>query len=137
MSKCKLSEVFKKQRELNERVSESFYENLKTDSDKIAGMLRFELALRQESAELIDSMHWKWWKKGDTDWDNVKIELVDIFHFFVSMCTVAGMDSEELMDLYFKKNDLNHTRQDNGYKDGSYNKVIDGVEDNANLFKKK
>ena len=88
----------------------------------------------QESAEAIDSLNWKWWKKDEEDWDNIKIELVDILHFWVSMCTIAGLSAEDVVDLYFKKNQLNHDRQNQGYKEGTYDKVKDGVEDNKQLI---
>lgn len=44
------------------------------------------LAITMESAELLDSYPWKWWKNinGEVDLPNVKIELVDIFHFSLS-----------------------------------------------------
>ena len=53
-----------------------------------------------------------------------------MLHFWVSMCTVAGIDADDVIDLYLKKNKLNHKRQDEGYKEGNYAKVVDGVEDN-------
>ena len=46
------------------------------------------------------------------------------------MCTVAGIDADDVINLYLKKNQLNHKRQNEGYKDGNYEKVVDGVEDN-------
>lgn len=41
------------------------------------------LAITMESAELLDSYPWKWWKNihATPDFDNIKIELVDILHF--------------------------------------------------------
>ena len=54
-----------------------------------------------------------------------------MLHFWVSMCTVAGLEPDEVYDLYFKKHKLNEKRQDEGYKDGTYNKVVNGVEDNV------
>ena len=69
-------------------------------------------------------------EKDDDDWGNIKIELVDMLHFWVSMCTVAGLDADEVINLYLKKNELNHKRQNEGYKEGTYEKVKDGVEDN-------
>lgn len=44
------------------------------------------LAITLESAELIDSYPWKWWKntKAQPDIANVKVELVDILHFSLS-----------------------------------------------------
>jgi dimeric dUTPase (all-alpha-NTP-PPase superfamily) len=127
-----LQAIFDKQIELNKRINNTLYDDIKKDPElRRTWFLNFELALKQESAEAIDSLNWKWWKKDDDDWDNAKVELVDMFHFWVSMCTIAGMDAAEVMTLYFKKNDLNFKRQDEGYQEGTYQKVdADGVEDN-------
>ena len=132
-----LKDIFEKQIELNQRINPKLYEDIKDPEVRRKWFLNFELALRQESCEAIDSLSWKWWKKTDDDWDNIKIELVDMLHFWVSMCTVAGLDSKEVVDLYFKKNQLNHDRQDQGYKEGTYQKVVDGVEDNRHLLNTK
>lgn len=125
-----LQAVFEKQIELNKKIKPDLYEAIKDPDVRREWFMRYELALRQESAEAVDSLNWKWWKKDDEDWDNIKVELVDMLHFWVSMCTVADMDAQEVFDLYFKKNELNHKRQNEGYKDGTYSKVVDGVEDN-------
>ncbi|PWV08904.1 putative deoxyuridine triphosphatase [Trypanosoma cruzi] len=44
------------------------------------------LAITMESAELIDSYPWKWWKnvKAQADMHNVRIEIADILHFSLS-----------------------------------------------------
>jgi hypothetical protein len=47
------------------------------------------------------------------------------------MCTIADMDANEVMELYAKKNQLNFKRQDEGYKEGTYDKMKGGVEDNV------
>ena len=127
-----LQTIFDKQIELNKRINNTLYDDIKKDPElRRKWFLNFELALKQESAEAIDSLNWKWWKKDEDDWDNAKVELVDMLHFWVSMCTIAGMDAAEVMTLYFKKNDLNFKRQDEGYQEGTYQKVdTDGVEDN-------
>ncbi|MFC1617257.1 dUTPase [Candidatus Margulisiibacteriota bacterium] len=129
-----LEHIFEKQIELNKRINPKLYEEIKDPEIRKKWFMNFELALRQESAEAIDSLNWKWWKKQDQDWDNIKIELVDMLHFWVSMCTIAGMNPQEVFDLYFKKNDLNHKRQEKGYKEGTYNKYDGGIEDNKKLF---
>ena len=70
------------------------------------------LALMSELAELIDEANFKWWKnKKETDVDLIKGELVDILHFFVSMCIKSGMDAEELCRRYIDKNRENFNRQ--------------------------
>lgn len=127
-----LADVFEAQKELNEKTIPHLYAMLKENpSEREIWLIRYELAMRMEMAEMIESLHWKWWKHQETDWDNVKIELVDILHFWVSMCTVAGLEADEVIALYFKKNKLNHKRQDQGYQDGTYDKYKEGVEDNV------
>jgi len=44
----------------------------------------WDTAIMVESAELSDSLQWKWWKNMDDDWSNVEVELVDLFHFILS-----------------------------------------------------
>jgi dimeric dUTPase (all-alpha-NTP-PPase superfamily) len=70
------------------------------------------LAMMSELAELIDEVNFKWWKnKKAVDPSLVKDELVDILHFFVSMCLKTGMSAEELFERYTNKNKENHDRQ--------------------------
>ena len=44
------------------------------------------------------------------------------------------MPFDELYEIYVGKNVLNMFRQDNGYKEGTYNKVWNGREDNEHLI---
>ena len=126
-----LQNIFDEQIRLNLKINPDLYTEISDPDVRRQRFMQFELAMRQESAEAIDSLNWKWWKKDDDNWDNVKVELVDILHFWVSMCTIAGLDAKSVMDLYFKKNKLNHKRQESGYKEGTYAKYVDGVEDNV------
>lgn len=41
-------------------------------------------AIWVECAELLDHYGWKWWKKQEPELDQVKLELVDIWHFGMS-----------------------------------------------------
>ncbi|GET85918.1 deoxyuridine triphosphatase, putative [Leishmania tarentolae] len=167
------------------------------------------LAITMESAELLDSYPWKWWKNTNAkpDLANVTIELVDIFHFSLSgamqmrrtpaeeipavsrkplqevlttfrpakgytsdpdgvlffpltdtqnsiasfrniiqlanayrfddittgvICAAEDLGFN-LVAYYVAKHTLNCIRQLGGYKDGSYVKVNNGVEDNVLL----
>lgn len=49
-----------------------------------------------ECAELIDSFAWKHWKniKAPTNWDNVRIEIVDIWHFILSLLLEESKDKD-------------------------------------------
>ena len=73
---------------------------------------RETLAMLSELAELIDEVNFKWWKnKKEVDPSRVKDELVDILHFFTSMCIKTGMDADELFSRYLEKNKENFDRQ--------------------------
>ena len=43
-----------------------------------------------ECAELLDHFGWKWWKHQQPDLDQVKLEIVDIWHFGLSELIRAG-----------------------------------------------
>lgn len=146
-------------------------------------------ALWIECGELMEHHGYKWWKKQDVDLEQVQLEIVDIWHFGMSMILdgrptaeiaaemmasladfeamekngdaillatealagetlssrkfsvplfwhlmlAADMDADHLYRAYIGKNVLNFFRQDNGYKDGRYQKLWQGREDNEHL----
>lgn len=63
-------------------------------------------------------------------------EVLNTFMFVVSGISIyADLQPNEMIELYMKKNDLNHKRIDGGYKEGKYEKVdSEGNEDNQKLF---
>ena len=53
-------------------------------------------AIWVECAELLDHFGWKWWKQQHADLDQVKLEIVDIWHFALSDLIRADALSDEL-----------------------------------------
>jgi dimeric dUTPase (all-alpha-NTP-PPase superfamily) len=55
-----------------------------TKNDKVINWRR---CIYMECAEMIDSFAWKHWKSinQDPDWDNLQIEVVDVWHFIMSL----------------------------------------------------
>lgn len=49
-----------------------------------------------ECAELMDHYGWKWWKKQLPDDEQVKLELIDIWHFGLSLLLEAGTSVEAI-----------------------------------------
>lgn len=47
-------------------------------------------AIWVECAELLDHFGWKWWKHQSTDLEQVKLEIVDIWHFGLSQLIREG-----------------------------------------------
>lgn len=52
---------------------------------------------------------------------------------FQVLSTLLRMNSQEISAIFVAKYELNRFRQTDGYKNGSYVKVVDGVEDNQRL----
>ncbi len=72
-------------------------------------------AMNDESRELKDELLWKWWSKDTLDMQNIRVEIVDQLHFWVSLALTAGMDAEKVFDVYYQKNKVNIERQDKDY----------------------
>ena len=51
-------------------------------------------AIWVESAELLDHYGWKWWKKQTPDTEQVALELIDIWHFGLSILLQSGTKPE-------------------------------------------
>jgi dimeric dUTPase (all-alpha-NTP-PPase superfamily) len=111
----KLEEIFQMQDALNRRIGVALPPP--TDEEKAKWILNYTRALQQETAELIDSVPWKWWAKYQKfDEQNAKVEVVDLFHFLVSLAQTLGMTADDVYQAYLKKNAVNHQRQDSGYQ---------------------
>jgi dimeric dUTPase (all-alpha-NTP-PPase superfamily) len=111
----KMDEIFELQEKLNSRIGVNMSEM--NDDDRSKWILNYIRAMQQELAELTDSVPWKWWAKyQEFDKQNAKVEIVDLFHFLISLAQVMGMTAEDVYEAYLKKNKVNHNRQDSGYE---------------------
>jgi|TARA_Y100001933_G_scaffold243440_1_gene272107 hypothetical protein len=59
---------------------------------------RYYRAVWVECAELLDHFGWKWWKRQHPDLDQVRLEVVDIWHFGLSDLMRAGALDEAVAD---------------------------------------
>lgn len=174
--------------------------NSKVDPKWLSARYPYLRAVAIEGAEAIEHHGWKWWKKQVKDLAQLQMELIDIWHFFLSeillrsegdqekaielLLHLSGarknqqkfkfdekeidlkncdlvtklelliassisqrieielfnliMDDchlswDELYTQYVGKNVLNIFRQEHGYKEGTYQKVWEGLEDNEHL----
>jgi len=120
-----LQELFDMQMKLNHRIGVN--PEKMNEEDQVTWTLNYCRAASQELAELTDSVPWKWWAKyQEFDLQNARVEVVDLFHFIISMAQVLGMDAQDVHNLYMQKNKVNFERQDSGYaeKDESDNKDL-------------
>ncbi len=89
----KTYEMLQLQNELNNDTNGVQWREGKTKQGKIINWRR---CITMETAELIDSFPWKHWKSIDAkpDFENIKIELVDIWHFLMSYLLVHNTIEE-------------------------------------------
>ncbi|NQZ89703.1 MAG: dUTP diphosphatase [Colwellia sp.] len=73
---------------MNSRVSETWREN----------DYEWYRAIWVECAEMLDHHGWKWWKHQEIDIAQVQLELVDIFHFGLSLRLMTGATVESITD---------------------------------------
>ena len=109
-----LRELFRMQKALNERIGVKTKEF--NDEQKTEWVLNYCRAMSQELAELTDSVPWKWWAKYQKlDEQNARVEVVDLFHFLISLAQTLGMSADDVFEAYVKKNEVNFKRQESGY----------------------
>lgn len=89
-----LTEMFMLQQKLNDDTNGLGWEKGYNKHNRIINWRR---CIYMECAELIDSFNWKHWKDLNIapDWDNITIELVDIWHFIMSL----GLEEYENKNL--------------------------------------
>ena len=105
----KLDRIFEMQKKLDDDiVNNRHLQNIKPEE----WIQKQTLAIISELAELLDEVNFKWWK-NPKEINNAAIaeEIVDILHFFVGMCLKMGLSSQDIYDIYMKKNEENFKRQ--------------------------
>ena len=80
----KVLEMLLLQQELNDATNGEGWEEGKTKNGKI---INWKRCIYMECAEMVDSFAWKHWKAidADPDWANLQIEVVDVWHFIMSL----------------------------------------------------
>jgi len=82
--------------------------NLRVHGDWQAQDFEWYRAIWTECAELIEHYGYKWWKKQEADMEQVRLEVIDIWHFGLSALfgngksieTIAGEIEAELADFH-------------------------------------
>ncbi len=102
MNRTQLVEMLHMQDRLNSAVSPTWL----TDGHA------WHRALMMESAEALDHYGWKWWKKHEApDVEQIRLELVDIWHFAMSLVLSLNAGEHalttEMLLGFFEKLELN------------------------------
>lgn len=81
-----ITQMLTMQDAMNSRVSETWRSN----------NYEWYRAIWVECAEMLDHHGWKWWKHQEIDVPQVQLELVDIFHFGLSLRLMTGASVEAI-----------------------------------------
>jgi len=120
-----LEELFRHQAELNRRIGFDPDALRRQFDPKTAGewLNNYLAAMSNELEELRDCTYWKHWcaeaKAGRRfelhDLQNARVEVIDLFFFWISLAMCVGLDAHDVVELYRQKLKVNHARQDSGY----------------------
>lgn len=134
-----LNHIFELQKALNDRCGVKSEKIQKKEKKISKWVLNYTRAYSQEFAELQDSLPWRWWDKDHKyDPQNAKVEIIDLFHFAISLCQVTGMSSEKLTEILDTENSLEsifekNQKTPNTTSPAHLNDVMDKFKDSALL----
>ena len=110
--------IFERQAGLDQFIAE---QRPQLDWDMGLRLQKLAMALMVETTEMVSETNYKWWKDPkEINLPHIQEELVDILHFFVSMCLATGMDAKQLYSTYMAKNQENYDRQTGKSKKEGY-----------------
>jgi len=104
--------------------------NMKTFSDRAAWSRVYAQALQNEVVEFIEAAGFKFWSKDlECDVQNLKVEVIDMLHFWLSLCLLLRMDEEDIVNIYKQKVLINKERSDSG----NYSRDTKTEDDNKSI----
>lgn len=104
----RLEDIFRWQKQFNDQIRQD--RNL--DFSGVEWVQKEAIALMVELGEVMEEVRYKWWKNPTpVNPEKLSEELVDVLHFFISMCIDSGLDAESLYQGYLAKNQENFRRQ--------------------------
>lgn len=86
IAQTQIKQMLSMQNAMNSRVSDTWRDN----------GYEWYRAIWVECAEMLDHHGWKWWKHQEIDVPQVQLELVDIFHFGLSLRLMTGASVDDI-----------------------------------------
>jgi dimeric dUTPase (all-alpha-NTP-PPase superfamily) len=104
-----LTEMFEMQAGLDSRIIKE--RGIEKDvSEWVTGIT---IAMESEIDEIRREVNWKWWKNHkEINSAALQGEVIDMWHFLLSLSRVVGLTPETIHAIYMEKNAENHARQD-------------------------
>ena len=113
----KLDQIFEMQAQLDKRIIRE--RNIEKSLDEWVRDLT--VAIEDEISEIRREINWKWWKnEKPIDINALREEVIDLWHFLVSLSQKVGLTADDVYRVYYEKNAENHARQDGTSKKKGY-----------------
>jgi len=90
------------------------FDNL-TDEEKVKWTKEFMICMQSEMTEMLEGLPWKHWKQYSDfkiNLPELQYEIIDLLHFYLSICLIWGIDAKKMYRLYLSKNKQNFKRQE-------------------------
>ena len=101
--------------ELQDTFEKRFFDFKNMDDDEkqhlaieFIGHIYEELA--EVRAEIPLRKHWK--KDGEVNRRKLKLEIVDVFHFLITLCLIFDINVDEIYETFLHKHQVNIDRQE-------------------------
>lgn len=106
--KDKLTQMYEMQTDLDYRIITERQIDKSTDD----WVRDITIAMESEIDEIRREVNWKWWKNPKPiDRNALQGEVIDMWHFLLSLSRVVGLSANDIHRLYIEKNAENHARQ--------------------------
>lgn len=104
----KLTEMYEMQSGLDSRITKE--RGVEKSLDE--WVIGLTIAMESELDEIRREVNWKWWKnKKEINIDDLQGEVIDMWHFLLSLSRTVGLSPEDIHRVYMEKNAENHSRQ--------------------------
>lgn len=113
----KLDDIYEMQAKLDDRIIEE--RGIEKSMDEwVVGLT---IAMESELDEIRREVNWKWWKNPkEVNKEALQSEVIDVWHFLLSLSRQVGLTSCDVYRVYMEKNAENHARQDGRSEKGGY-----------------
>ncbi|WP_236266522.1 dUTPase [Bacillus cereus] len=82
--------------------------------------------MESEIDEIRREVNWKWWKNDKPiNKEALQGEVIDMWHFLISLSLKCGLSAEDVYRIYLEKNRESHARRDGMSTKGGYEVGID------------
>lgn len=105
----KLAQMYEMQTALDNRI----INERRVDKTVDEWVIGLTIAMESEIDEIRREVSWKWWKNPKPiDMPALQGEVIDMWHFLLSLSREVGLSPADIHRLYMEKNAENHGRQD-------------------------